>query len=52
MPSMPESGAPVFLDAGVFIGALMRGDPRHGETRSLVEAARRGLVMPVQLPEF
>ena len=31
----------VLLDAGVFIGALLRGDPRHQEARSLVEQARR-----------
>ena len=30
------------LDAGVFIGALLEGDPRHQEARSLVEQARRG----------
>jgi hypothetical protein len=33
---------PVFLDAGLFIGALLREDPRHDEARSIVEAARRG----------
>jgi predicted nucleic acid-binding protein len=32
----------VFLDAGVFIGALLRGDPRHPEARGIVEAARYG----------
>lgn len=32
----------VLLDAGVFIGALLKGDPRHGEARPLVENARRG----------
>lgn len=40
---MPEV-APVFLDAGVFVGALLRGDSRHFETRLLVEDARRGLI--------
>jgi predicted nucleic acid-binding protein len=30
------------LDAGVFIGALLEGDSRHQEARSLVERARRG----------
>ena len=30
------------LDAGVFIGALLKGDSRHQEARSLVERARRG----------
>ena len=32
----------VFLDAGLFIGALLAGDPRHAEARGIVEAARRG----------
>ena len=32
----------VFLDAGLFIGALLSGDSRHGEAREIVEAARRG----------
>jgi predicted nucleic acid-binding protein len=32
----------VLFDAGVFIGALLTGDPRHAEARPLVEAARRG----------
>jgi predicted nucleic acid-binding protein len=32
----------VFLDAGIFIGALLSGDPRHAEARPIVEAARRG----------
>ena len=32
----------VFLDAGVFIGALCSGDSRHAEAREIVEAARRG----------
>lgn len=32
----------VFLDAGLFIGALLVGDPRHAEARTIVEAARRG----------
>lgn len=30
------------FDAGMFIGALLRGDARHLEARSLVEAARKG----------
>jgi predicted nucleic acid-binding protein len=32
----------VFVDAGVFIGALLSDDPRHQEARPLVECARRG----------
>ena len=31
-----------FLDAGMFIGAVLLGDPRHAEAYPLVEAARRG----------
>lgn len=40
MPST-ESESTLF-DAGMFIGALLTGDPRHAEARSLVETARRG----------
>lgn len=36
-----ESESALF-DAGMFIGALLIGDPRHTEARPLVEAARRG----------
>lgn len=32
----------VFLDAGLFIGALLAEDPRHTEARGIVEAAREG----------
>jgi len=32
----------ILLDAGLFIGALLREDIRHVEARPLVEAARRG----------
>jgi predicted nucleic acid-binding protein len=32
----------VFLDAGIFIGALCSSDYRHTEARVIVEAARRG----------
>ena len=44
---MPEAeSAPgsecILMDAGVFIGALLKGDPRHAEALPLVEAARRG----------
>jgi len=44
---MPEAESPpllqqVLIDAGVFIGAFLKGDPRHAEARPLVEAARRG----------
>lgn len=40
MPSTEDEY--VLFDAGVFIGALLTGDPRHAEARPLVEAARRG----------
>jgi predicted nucleic acid-binding protein len=40
MPSTEEEY--VLFDAGVFIGALLAGDPRHAEARPLVEVARRG----------
>jgi len=33
---------PILFDAGVFVGALLKGDPRHDEARLIVEAARRG----------
>jgi predicted nucleic acid-binding protein len=42
MPSTAELAISVFLDAGVFIGALLSGDARHEEARPLVERARRG----------
>ena len=32
------------IDAGVFIGALLKGDPRHIEARPLVEQARQGAI--------
>jgi predicted nucleic acid-binding protein len=32
----------VLIDAGVFIGALLTGDPRHAEARPLIEQARQG----------
>jgi hypothetical protein len=32
----------VFLDAGLFIGALLAGDARHIEARGIVKAGRRG----------
>lgn len=41
MPSIAETEW-VLFDAGIFIGGLLRGDPRYTEARTLVEAARRG----------
>ncbi|MDQ3919366.1 MAG: type II toxin-antitoxin system VapC family toxin [Acidobacteriota bacterium] len=32
----------MLFDAGVLIGALLAGEPRHAEARPLVESARRG----------
>ena len=32
----------VFIDAGLFVGALLGDDPRHTEARPLAESARRG----------
>jgi predicted nucleic acid-binding protein len=44
MPEAESQKSPqlVLLDAGVFIGALLKGDSRHAEARPLVESARRG----------
>lgn len=55
MPSIikAESGVvprAILLDAGVFIGALLKGDPRHVEARPLVEQARRGDLMACTTP--
>ena len=33
---------PILFDAGLFIGALLKGDRRHQEARAIVEAARKG----------
>jgi predicted nucleic acid-binding protein len=40
---MPDSEL-VLFDAGVLIGALLRGDLRHNEAYPLVEAARQGVL--------
>ena len=32
----------ILFDAGIFIGALLEGDPRHQEARLIVERARHG----------
>ena len=39
---MSASDEAVFLDAGVFVGAILLDDPRGSEALPLVEAARRG----------
>jgi predicted nucleic acid-binding protein len=36
------AGDPFFFDAGMFIGALLRDDPRHAEARPIVKAAYYG----------
>jgi len=49
----PEEGrltTRALLDAGVFIGALLKGDPRHQESRALVDHARRGDVLACTTP--
>jgi predicted nucleic acid-binding protein len=51
MPTDSEiSRERALLDAGVFIGALLQGDPRHQEARSLVEQARRGMISACTTP--
>lgn len=45
MKSMPNHDEVIFFDAGMFIGALLKDDPRHDEARSIVESARYGLIM-------
>ena len=37
-----QASAPVLLDAGVVIGALLAGDPRHREVCPFVEQASQG----------
>lgn len=42
---MPFTGGEeILLDAGLFIGALLKGDSRHVEAREIVEAARSGII--------
>lgn len=45
MQSMSQSSDLIFLDAGIFIGALLKGDPRHPEAYSIVEKARQGQLL-------
>jgi predicted nucleic acid-binding protein len=44
MPEIEQgfSSIYVFLDAGMFIGAFLKGDRRHAEARHWVEHARSG----------
>lgn len=39
---MDNAAKYILFDSGMFIGALLKGDPRHAEARPLVEAARQG----------
>ena len=39
------SAETILFDAGLFIAALLSGDPRHTEAYPLVEAARRGTLI-------
>lgn len=43
---------PILFDAGVFIGALLKEDPRHQEARLIVETARRGELLTRTTPVF
>lgn len=52
MPSTNDGEAVAIFDAGLFIGALLNGDPRHGEARPLVEAARRGELLVCTTPSI
>lgn len=51
---MPSTGSAdlTLFDAGMFIGALLKGDPRHAEARPLVEAARRGEMLVCTTPSI
>jgi len=42
MPSTDPASEWVFFDAGLFVAALLHGDPRFPEARPLVQAARLG----------
>ncbi|MFM7220925.1 MAG: type II toxin-antitoxin system VapC family toxin [Nodosilinea sp.] len=44
---MSQSTDLIFLDAGIFIGALLKGDPRHPEAYPIVEKARQGELLTV-----
>jgi predicted nucleic acid-binding protein len=49
---MHDLQGPVLYDAGVFIGALLTGDPRHAEARALVDRARRGEIAACTTPSI
>lgn len=50
MPSTSDSPDLTLFDAGIFIGALLKDDPRPTEARPLVEAARRGAMQVCTTP--
>jgi predicted nucleic acid-binding protein len=55
MPSTAEARSAtslIFFDAGLFIAALLTGDPRHAEARSLVERARHGEISVCTTPSI
>ena len=52
MPSTNEPAGPILCDAGLLIGALLNGDPRHSEARPIVEAARRGEIQACTTPSI
>ena len=52
MPFTSEPQDLVLLDAGLFIGTLLAGDPRHNEARPVVEAARRGEIQACTTPSI
>jgi predicted nucleic acid-binding protein len=52
MPSTNEPSDVILFDAGILIGALLNGDPRHGEAYPIVEAARRGEIRACITPSI
>jgi predicted nucleic acid-binding protein len=50
MQSTNELSDLILFDAGVLIGALLSGDPRHGEAYPIVNAARRGEIQGCTTP--
>lgn len=52
MPSTSDAEALALFDAGMFIGAPLRGDSRHVEARPLVEAARPGEIQVCTTPSI
>jgi predicted nucleic acid-binding protein len=44
MPFMNDQGHLILFDAGIFIGALLKEDPRHTEAYTIVGEARQGTI--------